>query len=137
MQFRTLKSVSPQLGYAPLIDVILNLLIFFAISSSFVVQPGFRVELPEATGTPEAPPRDLNVTISADGSVYFGQARTSVAELPELLRSSLAQRRDTGLLVVKADQDVRHGLVVQVLDAAKAAGIVRLAIATRPKGEAP
>jgi biopolymer transport protein ExbD len=136
MKFRTLRTPTPSLSFAPLIDVVLNLLIFFAISSSFVVQPGIKVELPQASPAGERP-RELSVTISADGGIYFGQARTTLAELPELIRSSVERRREPGLLIVKADQSVQHGLVVQVMDAAKQSGIQRLAIATRPTTRQP
>jgi biopolymer transport protein ExbD len=135
MQFRPLKSSQPTLNVVPLVDVLLTLLIFFAVSSTFVVQQGLKVELPETGPSGNRTDRELFVSISADGNLYFGQARTTLAELPELIHAAMAPRKQSGLLVIKADQNVRHGLVVQVMDAAKQSGVQRLAIATRLRGE--
>src|SRR5262249_4741028 len=110
------------------------LLIFFAVSSTFVVQQGLKIELPESGPSGNRTDKELVVTISADGNLYFGQARTSLSELPELIRAAVAPRKTPGLLVIKADQSVRRGLVVRVLAAAKHSGIQRLAIATRLRG---
>jgi biopolymer transport protein ExbD len=137
MQFRPLKKSQPSLNVVPLVDVLLTLLIFFAVSSTFVVQQGVKVELPEAGPSENRTDRELLVTISVDGALYFGRARTSLQELPELIRAAVTPRRAAGLLVIKADQGVRHGLVVQVMDAAKQSGVQRLAIATRLRGRQP
>jgi biopolymer transport protein ExbD len=137
MQFRPLKTNQPSLNVVPLVDVLLTLLIFFAVSSTFVVQQGLKVELPESGPAGNRTDKELFVTISADGNLYFGQARTTMQELPELIRAAVAPRKTPGLLVIKADQAVRHGLVVQVMDAAKQSGIQRLAIATRLRGQKP
>ena len=135
MEFRPRRSIQTNLNVVPLVDVLLTLLIFFAVSSTFVVQQGIKVELPEAGAGGSKADKELYVTISSDGALYFGQARTTLQELPELIRAAAAPRKTPGVLVIKADQSVRHGLVVQVMDAAKQSGIGRLAIATRLRGQ--
>ncbi len=133
MEFRPVKAEPPALNVAPLIDMVLLLLIFFAISSSFVVQSGVKVELPESSSTRREQRKELSVLITADGNLYFGSARTTFQELPELIRVALAQESGPALLVIKADQNVLHKTVVQVMDIARLNGVARLAIATRAR----
>jgi biopolymer transport protein ExbD len=131
MNFRREKRVAPDVNLISLVDVVLLLLIFFMISSSFVVQPGLRVQLPEVSGRSNEEERGRSVIITRDEAIYFEKGRVTLEELRMLL-----QRVDSKeLLIVRADRDARHGIVVQVMDAAKRAGYAKLAIATSPREE--
>jgi len=115
----------------PLIDVVFLLLIFFMITTTFVNSPGIEVDLPKASNS-ENPiqPQDVVVAIGLDGEIVFEHNKVSVSELAALLESKFTEKPDA-TVVVQADQEVFHGLVVKVMDVAKEAGFSKLAIATQ------
>jgi len=128
MNFQSNTSLKPDLNITPLIDVVLMLLIFFMISTSFIFQPGIMVKLPASTHTETTTQRGAQVLITGEGEIYFERLRTSFEELEEKMKTF----HDKEILMIKADQSVSHGSVVKVMNHAKNAGFQRLAIATRP-----
>ncbi|MEW5766739.1 MAG: biopolymer transporter ExbD [bacterium] len=132
MKFKRVKIKEAGLDITPLIDVVFLLLIFFLLSSSFIMQPGIKVKLPEATTDDIKTKKDIFVTIARDDTYFLNEESISLAALPDKLRVLAAKEADQ-LLIIKADREVKHGRVVEVMDIAKKAGIDRLAIATEPK----
>jgi biopolymer transport protein ExbD len=132
MEFRRIRRTRPGLDLTPLVDTVLNLLIFFMLSSSFAFQPGIRVRLPEAASREEEPKQDLVLILTRDHRLYLNDDPLQLAELGTRLQERLRDRND-GVVIIKADKEVLHGQVVEVMDIAKSAGAVRLAIATEPK----
>jgi len=134
MNFRTSENgrrVEAIVDVTPLIDVVFLLLIFFMITTTFVNSPGIEVELPKATNS-EQPlhPNDIVIAIGPDGDVIFNHKQVSLDELSALLEGKFTEMTDA-TVIVQADEEVFHGLVVKVMDLAKAAGFTKLAIATQ------
>jgi len=129
MNFSKGNSIEPDLNITPLIDVILMLLIFFMISTSFVFQPGIMIKLPTSASSEVTTSQGGQVLVTNDGEIYFERIRATLGELEERMRL----HPDKSVLLIKADQSVSHGLVVEVMDHAKRAGFERLAIATTPR----
>jgi biopolymer transport protein ExbD len=127
---RHYRVTSGRLDMAPLVDVVLNLLVYFMLTSSFLVQPGLQIKLPEAKTTEPAEPVPLVISITADARVFLGDREVAVAELPALIAEAA---REPFEILVKGDEAARHGLVVRVLDIARLAGARRLVIATSPE----
>jgi biopolymer transport protein ExbD len=120
------------LDLTPLIDVVLMLVIFFMLTTTFVLSPGVQVDLPQGSSLQEPRESDAIITITKEGAVYFQDAQVSLETLQAVLqRAKLQQPRVR--VVIKADTLVQHGRVVEIMDIAKLAGIERLAIATAPK----
>lgn len=119
-----------QLGLAPLLDVVLLLLIFFLVTTSFTA-PRIGLELPQATTGAVAPASPLVVEIDARGGIHLdGNAVEADA-----LGGRLAQEReaDPGVeLVLRAAAAVEHGRVVEVLDVARSRGITHVGIEVAP-----
>lgn len=114
---------------APLIDVVLLLLIFFMVSTTFLRREALTVTLPSAaSGRAAAPTEAVEVRISPGGE-YLVDGQLTAAEA---LRPALAQRAGRGWpLRIVADRDVRHQAVVRALDAAASAGFADVRLATR------
>lgn len=120
------------LDMTPFVDTIFNLLIFFALSMNFLVDPGITVDLPAAAAEEAARGGDdLNVVITRKGEVRLDGAPVALAALREALAEAAAKGGGPQVLL-RADRNVPHGLVVAVMDAARAAGLTRLAIVTQP-----
>jgi biopolymer transport protein ExbD len=114
-----------------LIDVVLLLLIFFMISTTFVTQPGIRVNLPKASSKVKNVAQESNtVIITAENKIFINREEVDFGKLRSLL-VDLKEGQSGDLIIVKADEAVAHGIVVQVMDIAKTAGFSRIAIATK------
>lgn len=120
------------LDLTPLIDVVLMLVIFFMLTTTFVLSPGVQVDLPQGSSLQKPRESDAIITITKDGAVYFQDAQVSLETLQAVLQRAKSQQPRLRV-VIKADTLVRHGRVVEVMDIATLVGIERLAIATAPK----
>jgi len=128
--YRSRKTKAFQLvDVTPMADIVFLLLIFFMLSSTFVIQPGINIRLPKAQTASIQPEEKIIVSISKDNNVYINDRRVRMDNLLGELKMSLGGRKDK-LLVLKADERVSHGLVVTVLDKAKQAGAEKLAVAS-------
>ncbi|MBN1351113.1 biopolymer transporter ExbD [candidate division KSB1 bacterium] len=113
----------------PLIDCVFLLLIFFMVTTVFTAQPSLRVDLPKAAESDLPPEKDLNIVIAKTGEMELNGEPVTMEFLPTRLREAKELYRSK-VLIIKADKECMHGLVVDVMDAAKGVGIEELAIAT-------
>jgi biopolymer transport protein ExbD len=106
------------------------LLIFFMVSSTFLEQPGIKLELPEAESAVVVEQKDYTLYIDVDGNMFLNEQAVTLKNLGDLVRENLPKMQD-GALILKADQDVTHGLVVRAMDVVKKAGVRKLIIGTK------
>ena len=126
----------PEINLIPLIDVVLCLIIFFVVTTTFDARSVLRLELPRADGKPnEAQSNALSVLINADGR-YFVQDRESLRGDVDSLKRTIAEvagpDRDRSVLL-RADARTQHQAVVTALDALGQLGFRHIAIATAPE----
>jgi biopolymer transport protein ExbD len=126
-----------EINITPLTDIFLVLLIIFMVTSSVIVnqgtgaKAGLKVNLPQGGAADvQAQTNDLSVAILADGRLVVGGDVVSADELKKAFADAKAMSPDT-LVIVQADEGVPHGKVVEVMEAAKAAGLAQLAIGVR------
>jgi biopolymer transport protein ExbD len=134
MRFRRSFEEEPEVNLIPLIDVLLIVLIFLAVSTTYSRFAELKIQLPTADATsPAEPPRVLNVAVTADGR-YALERRALAAASADSLAEELtkaAQNRDDLVLVINADAQAPHQSVITVMEAARLAGIVRISFATQ------
>ena len=118
----------------PLIDCVFLLLIFFMVTTVFSTPQTLRVDLPKAAESDMPPEKDLNIVISKTGEMELNGLPVTMDELEQRLREAKEMYRSK-VLIIKADRQCLHGMVVDVMDAAKAVGIDELAIATEQEEE--
>ena len=119
------------LDITPIVDTVFNLLIFFAVSLSFVVLPSIQINLPKSSSKQVTPDqRDLRVSITKKGELYLGDSKLDAQELFHEFYLAAGRSIDTEVLI-GADHEVAHGRVVEVMDLASKAKLHRLAIITR------
>ena len=133
MRFRrSTKRLISRVDLTPLVDCVFLLLIFFALSSTFILQPGVKVNLPETVVSEFQRSENQLVTITKDGFIFLNGEEVDMQTLAERL-SIFAKERAASLLIIEADRKVPYGAVVSVMDVAKRAGVKNLAFATQPK----
>lgn len=120
------------LDITPLIDVVFLLIIFFMLTSSFILQPGIKVNLPSAQSAHTQSSKDIIITMTNTGQLFLNDEKVLVSEL-QIRLEKLLNHSNKKFVIIKADRDTLHGFVVRVLDIAKSAGAERLAIATTPE----
>jgi biopolymer transport protein TolR len=113
-----------------LVDVMMTLLIIFIIVAPMIEQ-GIDVNLPTAEPKRIDVADVLTISVTDNERVYLEGQRVTMEELAERL-SNIHSARDDVAVMIKADEDLRYGRVIEVMDAVRAVGIVRLAMATRP-----
>jgi len=129
MDFNTTNQPLAVFSYASLTDIVLLLLIFFLLSSQFVIQTGVKVKLPGSKTEELSDPTLLVVTITSAGGIYAGQNETGIEQLPQKL-TELKGLSEASSLVIRADKTVQIDLVIKVIDAAKSIGIGKFTIET-------
>jgi len=134
MRFRRSFEEEPEVNLIPLIDVLLIVLIFLAVSTTYSRFAELKIQLPSAEASaPADPPRVVNVAVTADGRYALERnvlATTSTDALAEEL-TKVAQGREDVVLVINADAQAPHQAVISVMEAARLAGIVRISFATQ------
>jgi len=133
MSFLRKSSEEPRIDLTPMVDVVFLLLIFFMISTTFVESPGITIKLPEASSQPvEREPQELKIYLSREGDVYYLDRKISITDYKKLLAENRSNADNMTILLL-ADQESRHGKVVTLMDLARDAGFVKLAIATEQR----
>ncbi|MGQ4807116.1 Tol-Pal system protein TolR [Candidatus Entotheonellaceae bacterium PAL068K] len=131
MQFSSRWPRRVGLDMTPLIDVVLMLVIFFMLTTTFVLAPGIKVDLPQGRSVQRVRESDAIVLITKEGILYYQNEQIDLPTLQGTLRQ-IHQQQPGVRLIIKADTQALHGRVVDVMDMAKGVGIERLAIATAP-----
>ncbi len=123
----------PRIEIIPMIDTMFFLLVFFMVASlSMTVQRGLPVNLPHAASARDEIRTVVTLTLTKEGKLYFDDAEAnSCADIA----MKLAGRKKAGediALVIKADRAVEHGRVIDLMDAARQAGVSKISVAVRP-----
>ena len=136
MRFKQHTQSNISLESVALTDIIMNMFIFFFITFSFLatfnqVKEGqVDVSLPKvSSATPQPEKKRLTVSLTKDGGLFLNEEAISIDQLQVKFQAEQAQGSEI-TLVVRADQEVQHGRVVNVMDLARTEGFHRLAIAT-------
>jgi biopolymer transport protein ExbD len=114
---------------APMADVVFLLLIFFMLTSSFVLEPGIEINLPRAVTAEDQIRQKHVLTITRDNTLLLDKDVVSFTTLKNILEDTFANEASR-LLIIRADKNVPHGLVVRALDISRQAGVPQLAVAT-------
>lgn len=114
---------------ASLTDIVMLLLIFFLLSSTYIVQPGIKVSLPASETSQVVDEKAIMVTIGREGTVWVGDERTGMEGLASNLRRQIIHGSNQ-TIIINADRQVSIETTVAVIDRIKAAGGERFLIAT-------
>jgi len=143
MRFRvgTKKRIKPSLDTTPLVNVVLLLLLFFMLSSTFVTQSSIQIEMPEAQGATQLEQKDLSVTLAYGeggpgnrGRVYVDTVEVATMEELSRMLSEKVSENPGIMVLVRTDARTDTARLVEVLGIASSVGVKRYGIAAQPPG---
>jgi biopolymer transport protein ExbD len=114
----------------PMLDIVFIMLIFFIVTTVFVKPAGIDVNKPEGVTAVSYKNANIFIAITEDGDVWMDRREIS----PDAVRSNLEKlllEQPSEAVFIQADLKAKHGLVVEVMDQVKAAGIDRVAVSVR------
>jgi biopolymer transport protein ExbD len=123
------KRYHVHLDIAPLVDVVLNLLLFFMLTSHLIEEPAIKIRLPDSTTAESMREISQTVTITKSGEFYFMDKRIDLKNLRVVIQDSLP-KGEKGVLRIKADKEVDVGLLVSVIDEVRLSDVKTFSIVT-------
>ena len=111
---------------APLIDVVFQMLIYFMLTSSFVLHPGIRIALPKATTSQQVSPSNLVITLTKDHVIHWEEQPVTLKELRERLKRAGGDKP----VLIRADRHAYVEKLIQLWDLCRDAGYREVHIAT-------
>ena len=112
----------------PLMDIVFIMLIFFIVTTSFVKESGVEVNRPTASTAQRKERGNILIAITADGRIWIDKRQVDL----RAVRANVARFRaenPKASVVIQADKDSRNGLLVQVMDQVRLAGVHQISIA--------
>ncbi len=138
MNLRRSSHDEPDVSLTPLIDVVLLLLIFFMVSTTFEREAQLQIELPEASAEPvDAPDDKLEITIDVTGNYFLNGKQvtnTRFNTLKRAIQKSIGDKTDLPV-IIRADANTPHQAVISALDAARQLGLLQISLATTPSAD--
>lgn len=132
MNFRMRRRGQPELNLIPMIDVLIVLLIFLVMTTTFRHESALRIKLPESGAQRSVAEEGIDVSIDAESRIGVGEtplADSSAASLSMAIDAAAKGRRDA-MIVIRADRNTPHQAVMTVLDVAAGLGFTRITFAT-------
>jgi biopolymer transport protein TolR len=127
---RRAGSALSEINITPFVDVVLVLLVIFLVTAPMLIR-GIDVNVPRSESRNTEPDERLVVSITKDRAVFLDEQRIELPRLEKVL-AGLKERNPSATIYIKADQNVPYGVVIEVMDAAKKAGIDKLGMVTEP-----
>ena len=124
----------PEINFIPLIDVLLVILIFLMVTTTYQRIAELQITLPEASADPSKDrPKEINVGIDAQGKYLIDKTVftfTTAAALADALRKAAGDAKDP-VVIINADANATHQSVIHVMEAARMAGYIHITFATQ------
>ncbi|QBM28710.1 ExbD/TolR family protein [Hydrogenophaga pseudoflava] len=140
MNFRPGTRDEPEINLIPFIDILLVVLIFLMLTTTYSKYTQLQVNLPVADSEAQrSAPKEVIVSVSSDGRYAINQLLldgSSVESLTRALEEATQDTRDM-VIIISADAAATHQSVINVMDAARRAGLVQITFATQQSGSAP
>ncbi|MFN6969462.1 MAG: ExbD/TolR family protein [Rheinheimera sp.] len=112
----------------PMLDVVFIMLIFFIVTTSFVKEAGIDVNKPKAAQAQKKPTATIFIAIRPNGEIHMDKRVVDIERVSATIEKLLAES-PTDTVIIQADREAKHGVVVKVMDQIKAAGIDKISIA--------
>ena len=130
MKILTVKKRKAGINMTSLIDVLFILIIFFTVSTTFIEQPGIELNLPQAKSTEGHTAQKVIVYVDREKNIFLNDEIVTLKNLAIKVKELADLQKDKSI-VLKADSDVTHGLVIQIMDLLREQGIYKIVVSTK------
>jgi biopolymer transport protein ExbD len=120
-----------EINVTPLVDVMLVLLVIFMVASIYIVKDAIEVDLPKAASAGETLDTTLSIVIDREGRLYLDGRPTEDRVIAQTCAAASA-KDPNAQAIIAADQNVKHGDVIRVIDLVRTNGLSRFAINVKP-----
>ncbi|MGI2261129.1 ExbD/TolR family protein [Shewanella sp. GXUN23E] len=118
-----------KIDMTPLLDIVFIMLIFFIVTTSFVKPTGVAYDSPESSSQPNSKKgENILITVNKTGIIKIANRQVDIERLTANIEQMRAEAPEASVLIL-ADKETRHGLVVKVMDQAKTAGVEKVSVA--------
>jgi biopolymer transport protein ExbD len=117
------------INLTPLIDVLFILIIFFTVSSTFLEQPGIELKLPEAESSQSHTAQKVIVYVDNEENIFLNDDPVEIDKVAEAVEALISAQTDKSV-VLHADEEVSHGVIIKVMDLLRKRGIYKIVIST-------
>ena len=132
MSFKRRLTPQANVNLIPMIDVVFQLVVFFMVSSTFIITPGISLVLPDSSTSEPVLMSRLVITVISKQEVYLNKERYTLSGLDESLADlSESEREDIKTVVLEGDRSVSYSLMVEVLDTLRRNGFKGVNLRTR------
>ncbi len=132
MRFKRRLTPQANVNLIPMIDVVFQLVVFFMVSSTFIITPGISLVLPDSSTSEPVLMSRLVITVISKQEVYLNKERYTLSGLDESLADlSESEREDIKTVVLEGDRSVSYSLMVEVLDTLRRNGFKGVNLRTR------
>lgn len=117
-----------EVNLTPMLDVVFIMLIFFIVTASFVKESGIEISRPGASTAVKKERGNILIAISANDQIWMNRRQVD----PRALRANIERahaENPQGAVVIQADKEAKTGLLIQVMDAARSAGVKEISLA--------
>ena len=117
-----------EVNLTPMLDVVFIMLIFFIVTASFVKESGIEISRPGASTAVRKEKGNILIAISANDQIWMNRRQVD----PRALRANIERmhaENPQGAVIIQADKEAKTGLLVQVMDAARSAGVKDISLA--------
>ena len=128
MEFERRRHSHTHINIAPLVDMVFLLLLFFMLTSHWILEPAIKVRLP-ASKTAGKDENQKSITITQNGEIYFMDKRIDLNDLKKVIRQ-YTKDYEKDFLKIKADREVKVGFLVKVIDEVRLSGVKNFSIVT-------
>ena len=131
---RATQEEEAEINITPMLDVVFIMLIFFIITASFVKESGIDVNRPDAATATVKERGNILVAITDNNQIWIDRRQVDVRSVRANIERLHAENPQ-GAVVIQADENSKNGLLVQVMDAARQAGVFNVSIAANEVSE--
>ena len=117
------------INLTPLIDVLFILIIFFTVSSTFLEQPGIELKLPEAESSQSHTVQKIVVYVDKEENIFLNEDPIEIDKVAEHVQLLISAQTDKSV-VLHADKEVSHGVIIRIMDLLRKRGIYKIVIST-------
>lgn len=117
---------SNEINLTPMLDVVFIMLIFFIVTTSFIKESGIEIQRPESSAATPRPDAQVLVAITPEGAVWVDGQPIDMHRLGGAVADLVS---DGGSVVIQADRDATTGILIEVMDRLREAGVDQVAVA--------